>query len=319
MVDATTPLPAGSKVGEKDSNDRIIGWVRLFDSALTDALGTVAGTPAAGTLLGRLLAIATPLGTPADGAWASGNGTIPALLKALAGALGFPADAAGVSSMIGQLKAHTAALGSPADAAWTGTGNAGLIGLFKAVVLQMLDTAAAQITFGTLTAAETAAAFGKSTDANTVPSLIGLVKLLISYSDGVEGSLVQIGAYLDTLEAGIGATTDTAAVASLIGLMKAQNVAVATIGTRGYGTPLGRYAYTTTSTALSDAIVANEVTLHNCGTGRCYFKLGVAPTIATVSDLPLEPGEKLTLRVTSGHKLTAIGESAGNLNIIPVA
>lgn len=94
--------------------------------------------------------------------------------------------------------------------------------------------------------------------------------------------------------------------------------AIATIGTRAYGTAETRVAYTGTS-AQSAAITATEVLLHNCGTARCYVKAASNPT-ATVNDIPLEAGEKFHLRITSGHKIAAIQDSAGgNLNIVPVA
>lgn len=94
--------------------------------------------------------------------------------------------------------------------------------------------------------------------------------------------------------------------------------AIATIGTRAYGAATTRLAYTGTS-AQSGAITATEVLLHNCGTARCYVKAASNPT-ATANDIPIEAGEKFHLRITSGHKIAAIQDSAGgNLNIIPVA
>lgn len=94
--------------------------------------------------------------------------------------------------------------------------------------------------------------------------------------------------------------------------------AIATIGTRAYGAGASRVAYTGTS-AQSGTIAATEVMLHNCGTARCYVAAAANPT-ATVNDIPLEAGEKFTMRITSGHKVAAIQDSTGgNLNIIPVA
>lgn len=94
--------------------------------------------------------------------------------------------------------------------------------------------------------------------------------------------------------------------------------AIATIGTRAYGAAETRVAYTGTS-AQSAVIAATEVLLHNCGTARCYVKAASNPT-ATVNDIPIEAGEKFHLRITSGHKIAAIQDSAGgNLNIVPVA
>ena len=94
--------------------------------------------------------------------------------------------------------------------------------------------------------------------------------------------------------------------------------AIATIGTRAYGNAETRVAYAGTS-AQSAAITATEVLLHNCGTARCYVKAASNPT-ATVNDIPIEAGEKFHLRITSGHKIAALQDSAGgNLNIVPVA
>jgi len=94
--------------------------------------------------------------------------------------------------------------------------------------------------------------------------------------------------------------------------------ALATVGTRAYGEPLTRVAYSGTS-AQSAAITATEVLLHNRGEGACYVKVGSNPT-ATVNDIPLEPGEKFHLRITAGDKVAVIQEdTGGNLNIVPVA
>lgn len=96
------------------------------------------------------------------------------------------------------------------------------------------------------------------------------------------------------------------------------NAAIGLVGTRAYGAPAARLAYSGTS-AASGAITASEVLLHNCGDARCYVQAEAAP-VATVNDIPLEPGEKFHLRITSGHKIAAIQDSAaGSLNIVPVA
>lgn len=98
----------------------------------------------------------------------------------------------------------------------------------------------------------------------------------------------------------------------------AETAAVNRVGTRAYGTTVTRLGYTGTS-AQSGAISATEVLLHNCGSGRCFIKAGSAPT-ATANDIPMEPGEKFHLRITSGDKIAALQDSAvGNLNIVPVA
>lgn len=128
---------------------------------------------------------------------------------------------------------------------------------------------------------------------------------MIGHVDGIEGSLTSILAKI------IAAPATEAKQDSTI-------TAIATIGTRAYGAAATRLAYAGTS-AQSAAITATEVLLHNCGTARCYVKAASSPT-ATANDIPIEAGEKFHLRITSGHKIAAIQDSAGgNLNIIPVA
>ena len=93
--------------------------------------------------------------------------------------------------------------------------------------------------------------------------------------------------------------------------------AIGRIGTRAYGATIARLGYTGAS-AASGAIAAEEVLLHNCGNGRCFVKAGAEPS-ATVDDIRLEPGEKVHLRLTSGHMIAALqDDEAGNLNIIAV-
>lgn len=94
--------------------------------------------------------------------------------------------------------------------------------------------------------------------------------------------------------------------------------AIAAVGTRAYAPGIARLAYAAPSSA-SAAIVANEVMVHNCGAARCFVAAGAAP-VATPNDIPIEAGEKFTLRITSGHKIAALQDTAaGNLNIVPVA
>lgn len=168
--------------------------------------------------------------------------------------------------------------------------------------------------------------------------------------DGLEGSATALNGYADGLEALIGSTNAalttlaghvdglegfTDGVETLIGstntalttlaghvdgleaLLTATNAALALVGTRGYSAGAARLAYAGAS-AQSAAIAASEVMLHNCGTARCYVAAGANPA-ATVNDIPLEAGEKFHLRITSGHKIAALQDSAaGNLNLVPV-
>lgn len=144
-----------------------------------------------------------------------------------------------------------------------------------------------------------------------VAALAPLIDQLEGYQDGVEAlltssrdALTALGSYTDGLE----------------GLTTSNTAAVQQVGTRAYGAALPRLAYGNTS-ARSAAITATEVQLHNCGTGRCFVRAGAAASVtATMSDTPLEPGEKFHMRITSGQAIAALREDTdGNLNIIPVA
>ncbi|MBL9070236.1 MAG: hypothetical protein JNM03_09620 [Sphingopyxis sp.] len=157
-----------------------------------------------------------------------------------------------------------------------------------------LDAVASQTTLAAILAKLIAA---PATEANQAT--------IIGHVDGIEGALASILAKL--LAAPATEAKQDSAIA-----------AIATIGTRAYGAAATRLAYNGTS-AQSAAITATEVLLHNCGTARCYVKAASSPT-ATANDIPIEAGEKFHLRITSGHKIAAIQDSAGgNLNIIPVA
>lgn len=148
---------------------------------------------------------------------------------------------------------------------------------------------------------------------------------------GAEGAGVDVSATAPLPVSGTVAVTGVATQTTLAAILAkiiaapateakqdAAIAATATIGTRAYGTAATRVAYSGTS-AQSATIAATEVLLHNCGEGRCYVKAGSSPT-ATVNDIPLEAGEKFHLRVTSGHRVAVLQDSAaGSLNIVPVA
>jgi hypothetical protein len=71
------------------------------------------------------------------------------------------------------------------------------------------------------------------------------------------------------------------------------------------------------SSAQSAAITGTEVLVH--ASTRCFIAAGSNPT-ATTNDIPLESGEKFHLRITSGHKIAVLQDTAGGfLNVIPVA
>lgn len=96
-----------------------------------------------------------------------------------------------------------------------------------------------------------------------------------------------------------------------------QIAAAATIGTRAYGAALSRVAVAATS-AVSGAVTGTEVLVH--ASTRCFIKTGSGTPAATTDDIPLEAGEKFHLRITSGHKVAVIRDTAdGFLNIVPVA
>lgn len=95
----------------------------------------------------------------------------------------------------------------------------------------------------------------------------------------------------------------------------AETAAVALVGTRAYGTPLARVAVASAS-AQSAAIAATEVLVH--ASTRCFIAVGANPA-ATTDGIPLEAGEKFHLRLTSGHKVAVLRDTAdGFLNIVPV-
>lgn len=150
-----------------------------------------------------------------------------------------------------------------------------------------------------------------SSGTGEVPTLAPVRDVMIEVRDKLIASPATQATLASVLAKIISAPATEAKQDALIAVL-------ATVGTRVYGTALTRLAYTGTS-AQSAAITGTEVLLHNRGAGACYVKAGSNPT-ATVNDIPLEPGEKFHLRITSGHKVAAIQDSAGgNLNIIPVA
>jgi len=189
----------------------------------------------------------------------------------------------------------------------------------KPVVLSTEDLAA----INAITAAITAV--GGSTDGleTLISATNAALGILTGHVDGLEASATLLNGYTDGLETLIGSTntvlgTLVGHVDGLEALIAATNAALALIGTRAYGAPATRLAYSGSS-AQSAAIAATEVLLHNCGTGRCFVASATNPT-ATTDSIPLEPGEKFHLRITSGHKIAALQESTGgNLNIVPVA
>jgi hypothetical protein len=93
--------------------------------------------------------------------------------------------------------------------------------------------------------------------------------------------------------------------------------AIGLVGTRSYGA--GSRISVGSSSSQSSAVTATEVLLH--ASTKCYVKAGSDPTaVADGDSIPLEAGEKFHMRITSGHKIAVIRDSAdGYLHIVPVA
>lgn len=97
------------------------------------------------------------------------------------------------------------------------------------------------------------------------------------------------------------------------------------------GTTTRAYNYTagvsltagSASSRTASGISATEICLHNSGPSRVFVRQGNATVNASVeaTSLPLEPGEKLHLRHTSGQYVAAIrdGDEDSTLYILPVA
>jgi hypothetical protein len=95
--------------------------------------------------------------------------------------------------------------------------------------------------------------------------------------------------------------------------------AQATIGTRAYSAGVTALACTT-SDATSAAITtgSGEVLVHNRSTSANTAFIRVNAT-ATANDIPVEPGEKFHLRITSGQTVHAIcAAGTATLNLVPV-
>lgn len=117
-----------------------------------------------------------------------------------------------------------------------------------------------------------------------------------------------------------GAATQTTLAAILTALgTPAQAAAIATIGTRAYNAGITALACTT-SDATSAAITtgSGEVLIHNRSTSANTAFVRVNAT-ATANDIPVEPGEKFHLRITSGQTIHAIcATGTATLNLVPV-
>lgn len=220
--------------------------------------------------------------------------------------------------------------GIAAPAAGTNLGFADLPGGVKAAGAVLVDAANEEV-LGQVTANPGALtllgrlktiADGITTLAGHVDGLEGLATSLNGFVDGLEAllgttnsSLTSIAGYVDGLEAL--AITLNGYVDGLETLGAAQSAALATVGTRAYGTAENRLAINSAG-AASSGITATEVLLH--ASSRCFVKSGSGTPTATVNDIPLEAGEKFHMRITSGHKIAVIRDTAdGFLNIVPVA
>lgn len=159
-------------------------------------------------------------------------------------------------------------------------------------------------------------------------SVVTAVSALTPLLDGVETLLTNVIAAVNSPSGTQPLPTGAATQATLASLLAktiaapateakqdAQTAAIGIIGTRAYGAGVAAMTVGTNSSA-SAAIAATEVLLH--ASAKCFVRAGAA---ATVNDIPLEAGEKFTLRITSGQTINAIAPAGGTatLNIVPVA
>lgn len=105
--------------------------------------------------------------------------------------------------------------------------------------------------------------------------------------------------------------------AGLIGWLSQIWDRIGSIGTRTYST-VERVGVASTA-AQSAAITGTEVLLH--ASTRCYVLAGSGtPAPSATTGIPLEAGEKFHMRITSGHKIGVIRDSAdGFLHVVTVA
>lgn len=89
------------------------------------------------------------------------------------------------------------------------------------------------------------------------------------------------------------------------------------IGTRFYNySGIQRIAVSATA-ADSDSIEAAEVMVH--ASVKCYILPGASGTATSSNAIPVEAGEKFHFRITSGHKISVIRDTAdGFITIVPV-
>lgn len=138
----------------------------------------------------------------------------------------------------------------------------------------------------------------------------------VSGTVAVSGSVAVTGTFWQATQPVSAASLPLPSGAATSANQSTEIAALATIGTRSYGTALTRVAVASTS-AQSAAITGTEVLVH--ASVRCFIAAGSNPT-ATTSDIPLEIGEKFHLRITSGHKIAVLRDTAdGFLNVVPVA
>ncbi len=97
--------------------------------------------------------------------------------------------------------------------------------------------------------------------------------------------------------------------------LAAARLRAAPIGSRAYGA--GQQVASGAASAQTTAIAAAEVLIH--ASAACYVATGANPVAAATTGIPLNAGEKLLVRITSGDKVAAIqNAAAGVVNVVPV-
>lgn len=90
------------------------------------------------------------------------------------------------------------------------------------------------------------------------------------------------------------------------------------IGTRSYNYGAIQRLNVAAVAADSAAIAATEVMVH--ASVKCYILPGATGTATASNGIPIEAGEKFHFRITSGHKISVIRDTAdGFITIVPVA
>lgn len=127
--------------------------------------------------------------------------------------------------------------------------------------------------------------------------------ILVKNANGVNTTIATNDDLIPVIEA-IGAVDDLVPPVNLI-------------GTRTYNYAALQRVAVANAAADSGAITATEVMVY--ASTRCYILPGASGTATSANALPIEAGEKFHFRITSGHKISVIRDTAdGFLYILPV-